>query len=105
MSPPPGVTRTDLLLPYTPRFRSGSQQGITQPGAASRKLTFDQRDAIILKLKSAKAASFHPTLARFLKLADGESFNKASDKRTGLTGDEIFAAFSHKNCFGPRWAH
>src|SRR3546814_1620249 len=72
---------------------------------ASRKLTFDQRDAIILKLKSAKTASFHPTLARLLKLADGESFNKASDNRTGLTGDEIFAAFSHKNCFGPRWAH
>src|SRR3546814_998075 len=72
---------------------------------ASRKLTFDQRDAIILKLKSAKTASFHPTLARLLKLADGESFNKASDNRTGLTGDEIFAAFSYKNCFGPRWAH
>lgn len=86
-------------------YEEVNQLEITQVGAASRKLTFDQRDAIILKLKSAKTASFHPTLARLLKLADGESFNKASDNRTGLTGDEIFAAFSHKNCFGPRWAH
>ena len=35
----------------------------------------------------------------------GNRSNKASDNRTGLTGDEIFAAFSRKNCFGPRWVH
>ena len=40
-----------------------------------------------------------------MKLADGESFNKASENRTGLVGDEIFASFSDKKCFGPKWAH
>ncbi|HEY9578455.1 MAG TPA: type II CRISPR RNA-guided endonuclease Cas9 [Rhizorhapis sp.] len=101
----PRLPKAHPLFQERRLYEEVNQLEITQAGAASRKLTFDQRDAIILKLKSAKTASFHPTLARLLKLADGESFNKASDNRTGLTGDEIFAAFSHKNCFGPRWAH
>lgn len=77
---------------------------ITQAGAPSRKLTLDQRDKIILKLKSAKTASF-AALSKLLKLSDGESFNKASENRTGLVGDEISASFSDKKCFGPKWAH
>src|SRR3546814_6237061 len=85
-------------------YEEVNQLEITRAGAASRKPTIDQRDAIILKLKSAKTASFSG-LARLLKLADGESFNKASENRTGLNGDEVFAAFGHKTCFGARWVH
>src|SRR3546814_14559545 len=85
-------------------YEEVNQLEITRAGAASRKLTIDQRDAIILKLKSAKTASFSG-LARLLKLADGESFNKASENRTGLNGDEMFAAFGHKTYFGARWVH
>src|SRR3546814_628705 len=85
-------------------YEEVNQLEITRAGAASRKLTIDQRDAIILKLKSAKTTSFSG-LARLLKLADGESFNKASENRTGLNGDEVFAAFGHKTCFGARWVH
>src|SRR3546814_1932201 len=105
---PTRSTRTDTLFPYTTLFRSAhplfqerrlyeevNQLEITRAGAESRKLTIDQRDAIILKLKSAKTASFSG-LARLLKLADGESFNKASENCTGLNGDEVFAAFGDR---------
>lgn len=85
-------------------YEEVNQLEITRAGAPSRKLTLDQRDKIILKLKSAKTASFSG-LSKLLKLADGESFNKASENRTGLVGDEIFASFSDKKCFGDRWAH
>lgn len=85
-------------------YEEVNQLEITKAGAPSRKLTLDQRDTIILKLKSAKSASFS-SLTKLLKLADGESFNKASENRTGLIGDEIFASFSDKKCFGARWAH
>ncbi len=85
-------------------FEEVNQLEIAKAGAASRKLTRDQRELIILKLKSAKTASFSG-LAKLLKLADGESFNKASENRTGLMGDEIFASFNDKKAFGPRWAH
>src|SRR3546814_8394014 len=73
----PRLPKAHPFLQERRLYEEVNQLEITQAGAASRKLTFDQRDAIILKLKSAKTASFHPTLARLLKLADGESFNKA----------------------------
>lgn len=85
-------------------YEEVNQLEITRVGAQSRKLTRDQRDKIILKLKSAKTASFS-ALAKLLKLGDDESFNKASQNRIGLTGDEIFASFSDKKCFDTRWAH
>lgn len=85
-------------------YEEVNQLEITKAGAPSRKLSLDQRDKIILKLRSAKTASFSG-LFKLLKLADGESFNKASENRTGLIGDEISASFSDKKCFGDRWAH
>lgn len=85
-------------------YEEVNQLEIAKAGAPSRKLSLDQRDKIILKLKSARTASFSG-LTKLLKLADGESFNKASENRTGLVGDEIFASFSDKKCFGDRWAH
>jgi CRISPR-associated endonuclease Csn1 len=100
----PRLPKAHPLFQERRLYEEVNQLEITRAGAASRKLTFDQRDAIILKLKSAKTASFSG-LAKLLKLADGESFNKASKNRTGLIGDEVFAAFSHKTCFGKRWAH
>lgn len=85
-------------------YEEVNQLEITRAGAPSRKLTLYQRDKIILKLKSAKTATFSG-LAKLLQLADGESFDKATENRTGLVGDEIFTAFSDKKCFGDRWAH
>ena len=59
-----------------------------------------------MALKNQKTLSFSKMAGgQMLKLADGESFNKASENRTGLVGDEIFASFSDKKCFGDRWAH
>jgi CRISPR-associated endonuclease Csn1 len=85
-------------------YEEVNQLEILSAGKVSRKLTLDQRDAIILKLKSSKTASFS-ALAKLLKLADGERFNKESDSRKGLNGDEIAASFKAKSCFGPRWEH
>lgn len=100
----PRLPKAHPLFQERRLYEEVNQLEITKAGAPSRKLTLDQRDKIILKLKSAKTASFSG-LSKLLKLADGESFNKASENRTGLAGDEIFASFSDKKCFGPNWAH
>ena len=100
----PRLPKAHPLFQERRLYEEVNQLEITRAGAPSRKLTLDQRDKIILKLKSAKTASFSG-LSKLLKLADGESFNKASENRTGLVGDEIFASFSDKKCFGPNWAH
>ncbi len=100
----PRLPKAHPLFQERRLYEEVNQLEITKAGAPSHKLTLDQRDRIVLKLKSAKTASFSG-LAKLLKLADGESFNKASENRTGLIGDEIFASFSDKKCFGTRWAH
>lgn len=100
----PRLPKAHPLFQERRLYEEVNQLEITKAGAPSRKLTLDQRDKIILKLKSAKTASFSG-LFKLLKLADGESFNKASENRTSLIGDEIFASFSNKKCFGDRWAH
>lgn len=85
-------------------YEEVNQLEVTTPGAPSRKLTLDERDRLILKLKSSRSVSFD-SLAKLLKLEPGQSFNKASETRTHLAGDEVFAAMSDKKRFGPAWAH
>ncbi|WP_198419892.1 type II CRISPR RNA-guided endonuclease Cas9 [Pseudaminobacter salicylatoxidans] len=68
----------------------------------ARKLSVDQRDALIRKLRSAKTATFL-SLRRTLKLGSEFRFNKESETRTGLLGDEIHVSMSDPKCFGSRW--
>jgi len=86
-------------------YQEVNQLQITAPGERPRKLTMDERNALILKLSKSKTVSFHPGMSKILKLADGESFNKASENRRHLAGNETFAEFSNKRRFGNRWAH
>ena len=79
-------------------YEEVNQLEIAAPGEAPRKLTIDQRDTLILELRGKKEVSFS-TLARRLKLQPGESFNKASETRTGLRGNEVFAALADKKLF------
>ncbi|WP_324750070.1 type II CRISPR RNA-guided endonuclease Cas9 [Sphingomonas sp. LY54] len=84
-------------------YEEVNQLEITTLGEGSRKLTPDQRDALILELRSRKERSFD-ALARRLKLDPGQSFNKASETRIALRGNEVYAAMSDKKRFGANWA-
>jgi CRISPR-associated endonuclease Csn1 len=77
---------------------------VVRTGGASRKLTIDERDKLILKLKTSKAVTF-ASLGKLIKLDDSERFNKESESRKDLKGDEVFAELSHKLRFGNQWAH
>jgi CRISPR-associated endonuclease Csn1 len=85
-------------------YEEVNQLEITTPGQPSRKLTLDERDLLILKLRGVKAASFD-SLAKLLKLEPDQSFNKASETRTQLAGNEVHAALSDKKRFGNTWSH
>lgn len=76
---------------------------IVSPGAADRPLSPGQRDALILKLRDKKKVSFI-SLAKVAKLGDGERFNKESDRRKDLLGDEVRAEMADKSRFGTRWS-
>ncbi len=77
---------------------------ITTPGEAPRKLTPGERDDLILEMRGKREVSF-ARLGKRLKLEPGQSFNKASEARTHLRGDEVYAALADKRRFGPNWAH
>ncbi|MBN9464021.1 MAG: type II CRISPR RNA-guided endonuclease Cas9 [Brevundimonas sp.] len=75
---------------------------IVSPGDADRDLTLAQRDALILKLRSTRKSSFS-ALGKLIKLDDGERFNKESETRKDLLGDEVRAELADKKRFGDRW--
>lgn len=85
-------------------YEEVNQLRIVAAGAAGRELTRDERDTLILKLRDKKKVSF-ATLAKALKLAEGERFNKESESRKDLAGDEVRAEMSDKKRFANRWAH
>src|SRR5690606_20783432 len=69
----------------------------------ARKLTVEQRDALIGKLRSTRTASCS-SLRKTLKLGSEFRFNKESETRVGLLGDEIYVSMIDPKCFGNRWA-
>lgn len=77
---------------------------IVAPGEADRPLTRDQRDTLILKLLDKKMVSFD-ALAKAIKLPEGERFNKDSENRKALIGDEVRAEMADKKRLGNRWLH
>lgn len=76
---------------------------IVSPGAEDRDLTLAQRDALILKLRETRKSSFS-ALGKLIKLDEGERFNKESETRKDLLGDEVRAELADKKRFGARWA-
>jgi CRISPR-associated endonuclease Csn1 len=85
-------------------YEEVNQLRVVVAGAADRPLTPDERDALILKLQDKKKVSFK-TLARVIKLQDDERFNKESENRKELIGDEVRAELADKTRFGSRWLH
>src|SRR3546814_7588718 len=58
--------------------------------------------ALLSKLKASKSAKFE-SLRRGLKLDPDARFNKESENRTELKGDEVAAIMASKSRFGSRW--
>lgn len=85
-------------------YEEVNQLQITTPGVAARMLKMEERDVLILELRGKREVSF-ATLAKRLKLAEGQSFNKASQTRTHMTGDEVRAVMGDKKRFGASWNH
>lgn len=75
---------------------------IVAPGAADRALTLGERDALMLKLRDTRKSSFS-ALGKLIKLGGGERFNKESENRKDLLGDEVRAELGAKTRFGSRW--
>jgi CRISPR-associated endonuclease Csn1 len=76
---------------------------IVRVGETAVSLTHAQRDHILLYLKGRKASTFETLRNKVLKLDPAARFNKESENRKELKGDEIAAAMGDKKRFGSKW--
>lgn len=85
-------------------YKEVNELELVMPDESQRKLTLDERNALIAKLRGVKSASF-TALRKTLKLSErGARFNKEGEAREKLLGDEVYSALSDKAIFGNRWA-
>ncbi|OBZ94573.1 hypothetical protein ADU59_15380 [Pararhizobium polonicum] len=75
---------------------------VVLPDQSHRKLTLDERNALVAKLKTSRKASFS-ALRKTLKLTPDLVFNKESEARKELLGDEIYSVLADAKMFGARW--
>ncbi len=76
---------------------------VQQPDGSFRKLTRNERDKLILYLNTRKDAPFKTLRERVLKLPEFTRFNKETENRKKLPGNEVNAALANKKAFGPQW--
>ena len=77
---------------------------IVRVGQVAERLTPEQRDLLLLRLKTSAKVSF-ASLRKVLKLDPEARFNKESKNRPDLKGDEVAAVMAHKSRFDTRWQH
>lgn len=75
---------------------------IVVPGAEARFLEKAERDALLSKLGPKKTVSYE-SLRKGLKLDPDARFNKETENRRDMKGDEVAAELSHKTRFGKAW--
>lgn len=75
---------------------------IVSPGQPAAPLTRAQRDILLMRLQDKSRVSFL-SLRKLLKLDPDARFNKESESRKDLVGDEVRAVLSDFRRFGNRW--
>lgn len=78
---------------------------IVRAGANPEPLTLEQRNVLYLRLKDSKTANFDALRNKTLKLDPDARFNKESENRKDLKGDEVAAELGATKRFGKRWQH
>lgn len=102
----PAETRLAKAHPLFQAFRlykEVNELEVVLPDQTQRKLTLDERNSLITTLRAKRKVTYK-SLRSVLGLTGGETFNKESDSRTGMIGDEINSALADKDAFGNRWA-
>ncbi|WP_297323364.1 type II CRISPR RNA-guided endonuclease Cas9 [uncultured Bartonella sp.] len=100
-----GETRLVKAHPVFQLFRlykEINELAIVLPDLSQRKLTMDERNALVTLMRPVKTKSF-AALRKALKIPADQRFNKEQNTRKQLTGDEVYAVFADKELFGAEW--
>jgi len=78
---------------------------MVRAGQIAAPLTLEQRDALYLDLKNRRTATFERLREKVLRLDPDDRFNKESENRKDIKGDEVAAELGATARFGNRWGH
>lgn len=96
------LAKTHPLFQSFRLYKEVNELEVVLPDQTQRKLTLDERNALIHKLRGQRKATY-AALRTTLKLR-GTRFNKETENRSEMFGDEVYAALSTKETFGNRWS-
>ncbi|MGK6315533.1 type II CRISPR RNA-guided endonuclease Cas9 [Neorhizobium sp. DT-125] len=84
-------------------YKEVNELELVLPDQSHRKFDIDQRNALVALLRDNREVSFKK-LRVTLKLTPDIVFNKESESREKLKGDEVHSALADKKRFGPQWS-
>ena len=96
------LPKSDPLFQQFRLYKEINELAIILPDLSQRKLTMEERDTLITLMRPAKTKTF-AALRKALKIPAGERFNKETESRKQLTGDEVYSVFSKPELFGGDW--
>jgi CRISPR-associated endonuclease Csn1 len=83
-------------------YKEVNELALVYPDLHSEPVRPEQRDTLVKQLQSQREASFS-SLRKTIKAPHGCRFNKETESRLKLKGDEVAAEMSSKTRFGQRW--
>ena len=83
-------------------YKEVNELALIDRAQQSSKLTRDQRDAIVTQLKAQREATF-AALRKTARAPVGTRFNKETESRIKMKGDEVAAELAAKTRFGQSW--
>ncbi|CAM1656579.1 Cas9 [Bartonella apihabitans] len=96
------LAKSDPLFQQFRLYKEINELAIILPDLSQRKLTMEERDTLITLMRPAKTKTF-AALRKALKIPTGGRFNKETENRKQLTGDEVYSVFSKPELFGGDW--
>ncbi len=102
----PEEERAPRALPDFQRFRilqDLSNLVVERPGAASRKISITERDALAALLGAQASPVTFEKMRKAIKLKDEERFNYEATNRKGFDPDLTAAKLGAKSAFGKTW--
>ncbi|AQT43184.1 CRISPR-associated endonuclease, Csn1 family [Bartonella apihabitans] len=96
------LAKDDPLFQQFRLYKEINELAIILPDLSQRKLTMEERDTLITLMRPAKTKTF-AALRKALKIPAGGRFNKETENRKQLTGDEVYSVFSKPELFGGDW--
>lgn len=96
------LAKDDPLFQQFRLYKEINELAIILPDLSQRKLTMEERDTLITLMRPAKTKTF-AALRKALKIPAGGRFNKETENRKQLTGDEVYSVFSKPELFGADW--